>query len=445
MGDRANLQGEPPETEAEAEAAEFQRDVENNFRHNAMFTILNGAFWLYSDNFIARQTILPLYVSHFTDSQLLIGLLSTIAMAGWFLPQIFTVNWVQRLPRKKVVPVRVGLFTERLPMVLMVPAAYLATRQPTLALGAFFVLYAWHVVGNGVVGVGFQDMLAKVLPIDRRGRVRGASQFVGTAGSVLSTAAAGWLIARYGFPNGYVLCFAAAAGLTFVSWFFLALVREPPQASKPAFASQHDYWRRLPSVVRDDPNFRRYLISRLVINTGGMATGFLALYATQRWHLPASQTATFAASILVGQAASNLLCGVLADRYGNKLVMLLSALCASGAVVLASLAPAPVWFYAVFALVGVGMAGLQMSGSMIVMEFTDPRMRPVYIGVNNTVVGISAGVAPIVGGWIATVGGYQALFIVTVIAGLAGLVLLQRSVREPRLAVAPAQHPAVTD
>jgi len=415
--------------------SEFEREVVRNYRHNVVVNVLDGTSFWFGASFIASRTILPLYVSHFTDSKLVIGLLSMLTATGWLLPQLFTANWVQRLPRKKVAPVHFGLFTERVPIFLMVPAAWLATRSPTLALILFFVLFAWHVVGAGVVAVAWQDMIAKIIPLERRGRFFGITNFGGTATGVLGAATAAWLLGRYDFPEGYMFCFAVAAVFIFISWIFLALTREPAQVSQEPVISQREYLRRLPATLRADLNFRRYLCSQVVIALGGMAVGFLTVYSVQRWQLPDSQAGSFTASMLIGQALSNLLFGALADRKGHKLVLELSTLAGALAVGLASLAPAPTWFHAVFALTGASVAGFMLSGIMIVFEFSTPDVRPTYIGLNNTVSGIASGLAPILGGWLAGVAGYRWLFAVACAVGLAGFALLRWSVREPRRAV----------
>jgi MFS family permease len=414
--------------------SDFGREVERNYRHNAVVNVLDGTFFWFGSSFMAWRTILPIYVSHFTDSELVLGLFSMITATGWLLPQLFTVNWIQRLPRKKVAIVNVGLFTERLPVALMVPAAWLATRSPTLALIAFFVAFTWHIMGAGVVAVSWQDMLAKIIPLNRRGKFFGITNFGGTATGILGAAGATWLLDRYDFPYNYMFCFAAAAVFIFVSWIFLALTREPAQISQEPVVSQREYWRRLPAILRSDLNFQRYLFSQAVISFGGMAVGFLAVYAAQRWQLSDSQAGGFTTSMLIGQALSNLMFGALADRKGHKLVLELSTLSGVLAVGLASLAPAPVWFHVVFALIGTSTAGFMLSGIMIAFEFSTPDMRPTYIGLNNTVSGVAAGVAPLIGGWLAKMAGYRILFAVAVLIGLVGFVLLRWSVREPRQA-----------
>lgn len=414
--------------------SDFEREVERNYRHNAIVNVLDGTFFWFGASFIASRTILPLYISHFSDSKLALGLFSMIVSTGWLLPQLFTANRVQQLPRKKVAIVNVGLFTERLPVILLAPAAGLALHFPMLALVAFFILFAWHVLGAGVVAVSWQDMLAKIIPLDRRGRFFGVTNFGGTATGVLGAAAATWALNRYAFPYNYMFCFAAAAIFIFVSWLFLALTREPAQVSREPVASPQEYWRRLPAILRSNRNFRRYLFSQIVTSIGGMATGFLAVYAVQRWQLSDSQAGGFTTSMLVGQALSNLLFGALADRKGHKLVLEWSTLLGASAVGLASVAIAPAWFHVVFALIGASTAGFMLSGIMITFEFSAPDVRPTYIGLSNTVVGVAAGIAPLIGGWLAEVTGYRTLFAVAFVIGLVGLALLRWSVREPRQA-----------
>jgi MFS family permease len=417
--------------------AAVEAEVERNYRFNFIVNFLDGTFFWWGASFYSARTILPLYVSRLTDSSLAIGLLATINATGWLLPQLFTANWVHRLPRKKEAPVRIGLFTERLPVILLVPAAWLANRSPGLALALFFVLFAWHVVGAGVVAVGWQDMVANVIPVDRRGRFFGVTNFGGTATGVLGAMAAAWLLDRYDFPSGYMYSFAAAAVLISLSWVFLALTREPLQANQEPVVSSGEYWRRLPGVLRADRNFRRFLLSQVVIAWGGMAVGFLAVYAVRRWQLPDSQAGDYTASMLIGQALSNLLFGVLADRKGHKLVLELSALFGVSAVVLAYLAPAPDWFHLVFALVGANTAGSILAGIMIVFEFTRPEMRPTYIGLSNTIIGVFNAITPMIGGWIVGVLGYRPLFAMAAVLGAVGFALLRWTVHEPRQSLAP--------
>jgi hypothetical protein len=77
------------------------------------------------------MTILPVYISHFTSNPILIGLIPFLNTSCYLLPQLFASKWTLRLPRKKFMPVNVGLFSERLPIFLMpVSVVLFARNQP---------------------------------------------------------------------------------------------------------------------------------------------------------------------------------------------------------------------------------------------------------------------------------------------------------------------------
>ena len=61
-------------------------------------------------------------------------------------------------------------------------------------------------------------------------------------------------------------------------------------------------------------------------------------------------------------------------------------------------------------------------------------MRPTYIGLNNTISGLAGGLAPILGGWLAELFGFRAVFVIALLVGLSGAAMLRWWVREPRTA-----------
>jgi MFS family permease len=136
--------------------------------------------------------------------------------------------------------------------------------------------------------------------------------------------------------------------------------------------------------------------------------------------------------LLAGQSLSNLLFGPLADRRGHKLVLETSLLIASLAMCLAILAPSPAWMYPVFAAVGALTASDVVSGVNIALEFGPADDRPTYIGLANTIPGLTAVFAPLIGGWIASRSDYQAAFLTAVVLNVAALAFLHWMVTEPR-------------
>jgi MFS family permease len=427
-GDRGT--GTPSRGLAEAE---YEAAIQRNFRWNFTVNLADGAlFWL-GLSFAAPSTIMPLYVSHLSDSRLLIGLISAITGAGWYLPQLLMANYVERMPVKKKFAVGVGLFSERLPFVVMAASAFLfAARDPNLALGLFFLTLTWHTIGAGIVAISWQDMLAKVIPVNYRGRMLGLANALGAAAGIAGAAAAAAILARYPFPTNFSICIALLAIFVMASWFALSLVREPPlQSNKPAI-SLREYMVRLPAMLRSDRNFAAYLLSRVVAVFGRMALGFVTVYAVQRWHLTDSQAGLYTTLLLVGETVAYVGAGALADRHGHKLVQETSlGLCALS-MAIAVLAPSPTWIYAVFAAIGALTAAEVVSSIGIAMEFGTPEERPTYLGLANTIPGLFSAVAPLLGGWIASRTNYAVLFVTALLFSTFAWAIVHWLVKEPR-------------
>jgi MFS family permease len=419
--------------EYENNTTNAQQQIERNYRWNFTVNALDGAFFWFGMSFFSSTIILPLFVSHFTDNPLFIGLISFLGWGGVLLPQLFVANVVERAPRKKFFPVTLGFFLERLPLFFLAPATYfLAIRQPVLTLVIFFVLYTWQNFGAGLIIVGWQDMIAKIIPVDKRGRFFGITNFIGNGTGVLGAMAVPFVLYKFDFPLGYVLSFTVTGALILLSWVFLSLTREPAVYNSKPPVSQLDYMRSLPDVLRKDRNFSIYLLSQIIFSMSGMATGFLVVYTVKTWSLPDAEASGFTIALQIGLALSNLFFGFLADRKGHKLSLEICWLLSVLSLILAIMAPTPLWFIPIFFLRGAVNAGTFISGISIVYEFTDAENRPTYIGLANTIPGVAVTIAPLIGGWMAGAVSYQSMFILSAVIGAVSWVLLRYAVREPR-------------
>jgi MFS family permease len=408
-----------------------QAETEANYRWNYAVNLLDGtAFW-FGISFASGTTILPLFVSKLTGSPFPLALLAVLAQSGWFLPQLLTANLVEQLPRKKAVAVNLAFFLEPLPMWLLVAAALLAPHAPGMALLVFLVGYAWQRLGSGVVATAYQELIARCFPVDRRGRFVAVQSAVGFGMAALGSLFSAWLLSTFAFPSNFVYTFVIAAVAVALSLFFLGLTREPVSAPEAATQSNRQFWASLPGIFRRDHNYRRFMISRLLMALGSMGTGFAVVAAVDRWRIADSAVGIFTGALFVGQTASDLALGWLADRHGHKLSLEVGSLASLLAFGLAWLAPSPAWYYLVFALLGVTAGSINVSGLLIALEFCEASRRPTYIGLTNTGVGLITVVAPLLGAVMADVG-FSGLFAASAAMNLAALALMHLWVQEPR-------------
>ncbi len=299
-------------------------------------------------------------------------------------------------------------------------------------LTLFFVAYAWHGFGAGAIAPAWSDMIARMFPVDRRGWFFGLSSFIGTGLGALGAILSGWILVTFPYPQNFAYTFLMAAISITVSWVFLAFAREPvptvPAAARPR---SDQSWQKIKAIVRRDRNFRNFLNARVLANLGRMGAGFLTVAALQRWGVSDATVGLYTAALLIGQTAGNLLAGVVADRRGHKFTLELAQAASVLTFLLAWLAPEPVWFFAVFFLMGAANGISIVSGVLSVMEFSAPEHRPSYIGIGNTVSGIGSAIAPIIGGVLALYS-YNLLFAVSAAVSLAAWGVLSTGLRDPR-------------
>jgi predicted MFS family arabinose efflux permease len=248
---------------------------------------------------------------------------------------------------------------------------------------------------------------------------------------VLGAIVAAELLNQFEFPFGYAICFGIAGVCILISWFFLRMSREVPSEKPKQVTSTKEYFRKLPDIVKRDHNFRWYLICQVLLNMGGMAWGFLAVFSVDRWQLSDGYVGTFATALLIGQSIGNLFFGILGDRKGYWIVIICGSIISFITLLLPLFITTPAWFYLVFGLRGLSL-GAGMMTLLIALEFCAPEVRPTYIGISNTTLGMVGIVAPILGGLLAQQAGYEPLFIAAAVLTLSGLLLFVFTVREPR-------------
>ena len=412
---------------------ELDAQARRNYRWNFTVNLLDGVTFWFGLSFASATTILPLFISKLTDSALLIALLAVLSQAGWYLPQLFAASFTERLPRKKPIVINLGFFTERIPVWLLPLAAWIGLKNPGLALGLFFLGYAWHVLGAGFIAPAWTDLLARCFPVERRGRFFGTTAFIGTGLGALGAVASGWLLEVFPFPINFVYVFLVAAFAFTLSWGFLALTREPVSQEHAAVAarSRGRSQGKIRAILRGDHNFRRFLGARALASLALMGAGFLTVAALHRWQVSDRTVGTYTAALLVGQTVGNLGAGFVADRFGHKLSMEIGMLALAGAFVLAWLAPSPLFYYPVFFLLGAGTGIRIVSGVLIPLEFAAPAHRPTYVGIANTVNGVASAVSPLLGGLLATVS-YPGLFLVSGLFGAVAFGVMHWLVTDPR-------------
>ena len=407
--------------------------VEKNFRWNFSVNLLDISFITLAFSLISRETITPLLVSQLTDSKIAVGLVPAIFSISFYLPQLFAANHAEGLVRKLPFVMFVGGILERVPYVFAGIAILLfAESAPTVALLCIYLVIGLGAFGAGVATPAWFTMIGKVLPVNRRGIFFGVSEGLGTLMGIIGAYFVGIILDQMGYPQNFASLFMIAAAFMAISWIGLALNREPESPIVKKQISQGRYFRQLPKILRENHNYRRFLLSYSINRLSLMGTSFFIVFGNDNFSLSGADVGLLTAILIGSQAVMQLALGWLGDRRGHKQNLMISAFAVAAAALLAISATDLLGLVPSFVLLGIGLAADHISRLNIVLEFAVPEDQPTFIGLTNTFLAPVVFLAPIFGGWVATNFDFQSLFGLTFVSGLVGGALLAFWVQEPR-------------
>ena len=123
--------------------------------------------------------------------------------------------------------------------------------------------------------------------------------------------------------------------------------------------------------------------------------------------------------------------GLLADRFGRKLLYTYGFAVFTLGSVLCGLAPTLGWLIAARVMQGLGAAMLQANSVALIVESLPPRLLARGLGVQGAAQAVGLALGPAIGGLLLALGGWQLIFLVNLPAGVLGIalawVLLPRS------------------
>jgi MFS family permease len=414
-----------------------------HLRHNVVALGLDFGLFLVGLSFAGQATILPAFAAHLGAPNVVIGAIPALMTVGWYLPPLFVAGYTESLARKLPFIVRYTVW-ERVPyLVLAAVALLLAERAPGLSLAVFLAMLLLIAGTGGVLMPAWMDVVGRAIPTRLRGRFFAlSSMFAGVAGLGAGLVTA-WILAAVPAPRSYGVCFLVASGFLLLSYVALASVKEPPGPAGVPPASLAQQLRRVPALLRANPNLAWFLATRAFATVGGVAGGFYTVYAITVLGMPAWRAGVFTTAIIVGKLAGDAVLGWVADRAGHRAVLIVGIAATVVGNAIALIAHSADALDLVFALVGVQFAAHNVSGLNVLLEFAPSvAERPTYIGLGLTAVAPIAFVAPLAAGLLADTLGFRAVFLGAALGGLAALTILVGVVRDPRHALPVAKSKA---
>jgi len=409
----------------------IEAKTHRHLRYNYTINLIDGGFFGFALGFASFATVIPLFIANLTTSAVLIGLVPAIHAVGWHLPQLLTARSISRMRRFKPFVMWMTI-QERAPFFgLALIAWFLPGINERTVLILTFLLLVWQGLGAGFTANAWQNLIGKIIPSHIRATFFGSQSAAANLLAGIGAILAGVILEQVPFPNNFMICFLAASLMMIISWLFLNRTRESSRTIEPLPGEQIAFWGNVKNILKQDKGFRWFIVSRISYQFATMASAFYTVHAVKGLGMGEAAAGVMTSVLFIIQVISSFSFGWMADRRGRLPVLKAGAFSAVLAAGIAWLAPDYGWFFLIMIFAGLANSVFWSIGIAVSLEFGTEENRPTYVGLANTLIAPTAILAPIFGGWLANLHGYQAAFLASALMGILTLALLTLFVRIP--------------
>lgn len=409
-----------------------QSFVIGNLRRNFAALALDFGFFGLGVSISSTATVLPALAERLGASNLAIAAIPTLILLGRALPALFSARLIEPLPRKLPFVLTYTVW-ERVPWLVLALAVFaFGPSNPELVLALLIITLAGVAVVGGSLSPAWVEVVGKVIPTPYRGRFFAVGSAFSTGLGLLGALASGYFLREHPFPLGYSLCLAATFVCLLISYAAMVAAREPAVETTRSRLEMRAHLERLPRILQANPSYRWYLVARALTVSGMMAVAFYTIHALRSLGAEEWNVAGFTFALLAAQAGGGILLGVLADRAGHRVSLLLGAVAATFANVLALSIGDLTVYHGVFLLLGLSMASTTVSSLTFVLELAEGEDRPTYVGLATTAQGPFALAGPPIAATLAAWQGLDAVFAASGLMGIAAAAIYLVKVDEPR-------------
>lgn len=410
--------------------AEHSRFVADNLKRNYLANFIHGVLGLTGFRLIYAPTIIPAYLQLLTGSTAWVGLGTALLQLGATVSPVASSARIEH--RSHILPyaIRVGSLM-RVQIAGLALAGWFLTGDTLIAVTMFFFLALGFF--TGAQRVAFQMLMAKLIPVRKRGRLQGYRNFAGgIIAAILAYVAGNYFIAQSWFGNGYATTFMFAFVLTSAGLIVLkTMIREPATFEAHPQKPFRERMREFPALLAD-PNFKAFMLAQCFSTAGRVGAPFWTIYAGNQLGLDGALIGGLSFVFLGSDTVSNILWGPMGDRFGFRLVFALALVCSLAGVLLLMLGDGQAAIYGAFILLGFGGSGWMLAGTTMVLELGTTQDIPMRLAFVTTAEGAIAAIGPIGAGLMVAAFGFTPLFVMVLAALLCALAIIVFSVKEPR-------------
>lgn len=391
-------------------------------RKNIVNSIIDGAW--YSAMVGLTTPFMGVYALQLGATDTMLGWLASLPALVALFSQIPAAIVTQRQrSRLKVLVPYCLLFRSGYLLFAFIPFLPLA---PVTRAWVFIGLLALMNFPNTVCGVAWSAMMGDIFPSKLRGRVFGDRNMLLGLVTMLCTMAAGPLLDKLPYPFNFVTLFVLSFLALMMSLVYLVRISEKPPESEPLLPKPVKHSVSSIMDVMKDKSFLYFITALFVVHLGfNISAAMWTILNVKVLYLSKTFIATINVTSQLLSALTYRWWGRFSDRYSARFALLVSILLFAPQPWLHNFVRSPWPLLPLAVLNGFAGAGFNLVLFNVLLDIApDERLRPSYIAVFHTIMGITAFVTPIVGVTIYKASSMSVVFDIATTLRLAGLGLM---------------------
>jgi MFS family permease len=345
---------------------------------NQKFNNLHEFFWGFGTAFHTVYAVVPLFLKELGAPNVIAtssaGLFSIIIA----MPMLFTAALTRNVTNMKKMVISAHCTILIVTFFLGYIFTFSGIGKSLIAWKIYFILFIIYSLSIGIIVPIWADFLEKTTKRSLRGKFFG----VGFAFNSLGAFGGGILLkflleTSIPFPKNFGYGFIILFFCLSIGTFFFAFYKEKKQNKSNTSFNQFKIETK--QIIKNRPNFHRYLFSRIFYCATLPALGLYAVFCQKKFGFNISEIGLLTVLNVISMGISSYISGYLGDKHGHKIGMLIAYSFHLIAVILALLSKNMFWVYCIFISIGAGQGAFMPSAMNLIYDFADLEDKKTYM------------------------------------------------------------------
>ncbi len=388
--------------------------------------VLHGFFLSVGTTVAEPSTILPLIISYFSGSSVIVGIFASLLKGGAIFVQMVAAFYAQSY--RYMMPYLRLVFLARFLSwfgIGLVIAIYGDSNHHITLWGIGIGLFIFS-FSAGFGAIYFKDIQGKIFSNKFRGKSMAYRQFFSGLGAILSGTTAGWFLSEFEAPHSFAYLFMASALIMGFGLVAFGTIEEPPKENiKEREGSFFQFLKDSFIYFHKSTTLKNQVLAYLFSYAHLIALPFIILDAKEHIELSGYVIGLLLSVQMAGGMLSNILWGKISSAGEDLKIVYISF----GMFILSFLLAIffhNIYIYTlIFFLIGASIDGLRLAFGNLILIIAPDDKRPVYVALQANISSIGL-FFPILGGAILSVSNYTTIYIVAIVMLIVGLLYIKR-------------------